>query len=177
VGFFCPNLVHTLPTQSEDPVWEVEFGPDGETLVSTNGSELKLWNAEAGSLKESIDVTNISTVEFSPNNKVLAVGSHTTVKICRIESSSSCQSFAQAQYKINSLAFSPNGKLLVTASSTFADRAVGKGTVKVWNFNTGELITTLSRMETDPLINIGPNGEKIAVAGGKGRVRIWEISD
>jgi WD40 repeat protein len=49
--------------------------------------------------------------------------------------------------------------------------------VKVWNFNTGELITTLSRMETDPLINIGPNGEKIAVAGGKGRVRIWEISD
>jgi WD40 repeat protein len=54
--------VHTLPTQSEDPVWEVEFGPDGETLVSTNGSELKLWNAEAGSLKESIDVTNISTV-------------------------------------------------------------------------------------------------------------------
>jgi WD40 repeat protein len=190
-NFSSQKLVHTyIFTQSENisdrDIWQVEFGPDGETLVSTNGSEVKLWNTEAGSLKSNLDLDGnyIRAVKFKPNNaffknkkKILAVGQRNTVEFCHIGMSSTiCNDFTETEHIINSLAFSPNGKFLVTASGV-PTNDTREGNVKVWNVDTGELITTLSRMETTPIIDIGPNGEKIAVAGKWGRVRIWEISD
>ncbi|MBC6475725.1 MAG: hypothetical protein GDA48_25380 [Hormoscilla sp. GM102CHS1] len=65
---------------------------------------------------------------------------------------------------VNSLAISPDGQNIVSCS---ADR-----TINIWNFDTGELIHTLTG--NAKVIAISPDSQTLVSGGGK-EINIWEM--
>ena len=68
----------------------------------------------------------------------------------------------------STLAFSPDGKLLACGSND--------STVKMWNSNTGELISTFTgHLSSVSSLTFSPDGNTLASGGADGTVRFWDI--
>jgi RNA polymerase sigma factor (sigma-70 family) len=66
------------------------FHPDGKTLASVsakNEGEVKLWDAQAGELKQTVECGGgrVFQIAFSPGGRDLAIGSRMTVEVRRFE--------------------------------------------------------------------------------------------
>ncbi len=53
---------------------QLAFSPDGKTLASATRGEIRLWDAGAGDLKQTVKPKSgtIWSVAFSPDNRLLA---------------------------------------------------------------------------------------------------------
>jgi WD40 repeat protein len=110
------------------------FAPDGKTLAGI-GSTVRLWDPVAGKQIAQLPVrtpgTSYSSVAFSPDNKMLAIGlsgaaEHPSfVKISHLDANRELAHFKCHSDLISQLAWSPRGNIIVTASHD--------GTVKLWD--------------------------------------------
>jgi WD40 repeat protein len=121
-----------LPTQEMGPtlsheefVTSKEISPDGKVVATTSAGMvdgihqpvLTLWDADSGEILRQIAIpTYSSTIAFSPNGDLLAVGTEEGLifytapqgeKLFKIDTSE----------QINCIAFSPDGVKLVTCGS------------------------------------------------------------
>ena len=108
----------------------VDFSSDGTTLASTSGSRVELWDVAT---KEKIATLyprtynkSISSVSFSPDGAVLALGSgYNTVELWDVATKEKIVHFSGHTRGVYSVDFSPDGTML--ASSAW------DGKVKLWD--------------------------------------------
>lgn len=163
-------------------IWAIAFSPNGKMLASGDTRcMITLFDVPAGLSRDGqLDVKEIKTlqghsadvfgVSFSPDNKLIASGSHdNTVKIWDIERGECIHTLTGHHHLTFSVAFSPDGKMV--ASGSF-DK-----TVKLWNVETGEEIRTLQRHEGQiRAVAFSPDGTVIASASEDNTIKIWETA-
>ncbi|MDE0399855.1 MAG: sigma-70 family RNA polymerase sigma factor [Candidatus Poribacteria bacterium] len=158
------------------------FSPDGKKLVSgTMGGKVQMWDAETGTElapffagqdddKEkpaNFGVTfqdPITTLAFSSNGALLAVGSQRKI---RLLGSRKQTRLKEVPCSSKSLAFSPDNTVLV-AGLINAD-------IELWDLTTGEKITTLNG-HTQPVETLvfSPDRKTLVSTGQDGTILLWD---
>ena len=163
-------------------IWSIAFSPNGRMLASGDTAcTITLFGVPTSTAKSGkFDVKEIKILQghggdvfglsFSPDNKLLASGSHdNTVKIWDVKSGECLHTLTGHNHLTFSVAFSPDGKMV--ASGSF-DK-----TIKLWNVETGEEIRTLQGHEGQiRVVAFSPDGTVIASASEDGTIKIWETA-
>ncbi|QEI41252.1 hypothetical protein BMF77_01836 [Dolichospermum sp. UHCC 0315A] len=132
------KLLQTL-TGHSDWVYSVVYSPDGQTLASGSGDNIKLWNIITGKLIQTLSVNSnfVHSLAYSPDGQTLASNSlDETIKLWDVTTGKLLQTLTGHSHFVHSLAYSRDGQTL--ASGGF------DGTIKLWNVLTGRLLKTLT---------------------------------
>ncbi len=121
---------NTATLEHRSWAYSVDFSSDGTTLAATSGSRVELWDVPT---KEKIATLyprtydeSISSVSFSPDGAVLALGSgYKTVELWDVATKEKIVHFSGHTRGVYSVDFSPDGTIL--ASSAW------DGKVKLWD--------------------------------------------
>ena len=166
-----------------------------ETLVAeASGADMaRVYNASTGELTRTFALRDwVSSVAFSPDSKLLAVGSgywdpgadnRGALQVWEIKSGETILPKQNFSLDVWWLAFSPDGTLLAAAMGDY--RHVGTnnpGRIRIWNTSTWEVVYDLrghSRCVWSLAFN--PRGTRLASAGGQGNspvgeVKVWDVS-
>jgi WD40 repeat protein len=146
-------------------------------MKSGDNQTVKLWSVEGKqpqplSLKEQFD---FDKVEFSPDNKLMAVFSQdekkTAIELWKREgvNSENFRSLNLTNEKFNKVKFSPDGKLIATSSSS-------------WNNNSGRLWSVESKQSQSLLpkekfneVEFSPDGKLMATINSQERaIKFWK---
>jgi serine/threonine protein kinase len=119
---------------------------------------------------------NVWSIAFSPDGKLLAIGStDNTIQLRKVSDGSLLQNLNGGQtyngnYSyVNSVIFSPDGKMLASGSNDY--------TVKLWQVDNGNLIRTLPETGGVSTIAFSPDGQELACGLSDGTIRLWRIKD
>ncbi len=150
-------------------VWDVQYGPDGSTLVtSSEDGSWRLWNADTGDeaaaafgtpphgvvkkARFSADGQSVITAHLDGRAKHWTPGRASSVYL-----DSSCWA----------VAYSPTGESVATADLD--------GLVQVWDVTTGELVHRFALPGPAVTVDFAPDGQRLAAAGKFGVARIWTL--
>jgi WD40 repeat protein len=100
--------------------FRVALSPDGQTVASTAGESLCLWDLRTRRKLREIagNVGTIWTIAFTPDGKTLAAGTHEgSVKFWNMATLQEITTLQTHLSIVSSIAFSPDGAYLMTASS------------------------------------------------------------
>ncbi len=157
-----------------DVLWDVNFSPDGQLIVSGGVDHtLKLWTPEGKLLKTlKGHHETISSVSFSPDGQMIASSSQDqTVKLWNLDGETASVSVPLTlkghQDKVSSVSFSPDGEMLASASED--------QTVKLWT-RQGRLVRTLNPQNLGlNWVSFSPDGKIIATAGNDGTAKLFTL--
>ena len=179
-----------------DSISSVSFSPDGQTIASTSGHNIRIWNPN-GILLESFsysdnDVTSPSPdlISFSPDGKTLAASIGDCQGVSAIWKSDGTllgkikehtQNFDGCSINSQGFSFSPNGKIIASAM-TDANAEKDAQTlstfevVRLWNLD-GTLIRTFDIGDSNVSgIFFSPDSKTIAIAEDDGEVKLWSLN-
>ncbi len=110
---------------------------------------------------------SINSIQFSPDGKLLAVASSTSIWIYDVDTSKELYRFIGHVQTVSSIAFSPNSKMLASGS--------WDQTVRLWDPKKGTHLRTLTghtgRVHS---VAFSPNGRTLASSGADKIVRLWD---
>jgi len=152
-----------------DMVGPIAFSPDGKMLASAGQYEdktIKLWSIVTG--QELMTLTafpgGVKAVAFSADGKTLASSSGGVIKLWNVATGQVVRDINGHSESILAVAFSPDGKVLASAG--------GDQTVKVWNVDTGELLTAIHASSL--FIAFSPDGKTLASGDGNA-IKLWNV--
>jgi WD40 repeat protein len=154
------------------------FSPDGNYLavgeLGEDGSAY-LWEITNGqSISDPLQdhISNITSLAFSPDGKILAAGFDLGIYLWDVTSRQmlSYPLYGNHVDWVMSVAFSPDGKILASG-----DRA---GNIILWNINELQPIGDPMRGYLDGIISItyDPNGETLVAGYTNGAILLWDIA-
>jgi WD40 repeat protein/energy-coupling factor transporter ATP-binding protein EcfA2 len=163
-----------------DAITSVAFAPDGKTLATGSADEtLKFWDAATGSeiktLSHSFSIPQtdkpksrtVRSIAFARNGLMaIGLGDGTVMTI----SGAKTTPLQKHMGLVWSVAFSPDGAMLVSGA--------GDGTVKLWNFNTGQggELRMLSGSKGIFSVAFSPDGKTIVAGTKEGLIRRWDAA-
>jgi WD40 repeat protein len=131
-------------------VWSIAFSPDGQILANGSSSNtVKLWEVDSGKCFKELEGHNgqIWSVAFSPDGQILASGSSDrTIRLWDMLSGECLRILQEHTDSVESVAFRPASSQTL-AQSINSHQILASGskdeTVKFWDVETGECLTTL----------------------------------
>jgi WD40 repeat protein/serine/threonine protein kinase/DNA-binding XRE family transcriptional regulator len=156
--------------------WEVfatDFSSDGKFFAAGgSGNAIKVWDTSIPGEKlvtTAHDGTRVRTVTFSPDStRLTTIGDdYKGAQVWDFESGHILQVINDPDICC-SIAFNQDGTKLVTGSYN--------GTAKVWDYKTGDLLSTQLSGHTAPVLRavFNPEGTRVATASRDGTTRIWD---
>lgn len=179
------------------------FSPDGKTLASAGGGqlkgrdrgalgEIKLWDVATGKLLKTIAVPNgiVFHVAFSPDGKLLATASGSgsadpvvpgEVRLWDASTGELVRKLPSHHRGAYGVAFSPDGKLIASGGTDMIDegRRVVAGEVKIWDLQSGkELHTFRGHTGAVGALAFAADGKTLASGGARfdGTVKLWDVA-
>ncbi|MXV78148.1 WD40 repeat domain-containing protein [Candidatus Poribacteria bacterium] len=159
-------------------VRSVIFSPDGDNIVSNCSAIASLWDAKTGRLKASfISPERLRfSLRFTPDGSALVGYAKAPYedrgdnRIWIWDTQTGQQKFILKEHKgrITRTLFAPDGKKLVSGSAD--------GTMRFWDLETGELITTLEEYDPNSPIAFSPDGQTFASGGENAKILLWDLN-
>jgi WD40 repeat protein len=151
----------------------IAFSADGQRLVSSAGTNVRLWNATTGQPLGSSFVCNteaITSVVLSRDGTLLACGSSASIQLWNVTSGQPAGPPLILQNSgITGLAFSPDGHTLAASSS---DK-----TVQLWEVTSGQRITTLIGDGQEKWsVLFSPDGTTLLSGSDDGTLLLWNTT-
>jgi WD40 repeat protein/tRNA A-37 threonylcarbamoyl transferase component Bud32 len=157
----------------------VAWSPDGTKVVSASDDRTaRVWNAATGSLVFECtgDTDNVQSAAFSPNGQRIASGSgDTTVRIWDAASGNLLMTNTAHTATVWVVAWSPDGTKVASASGN-AKATIPDNTVKVWDINTGNILTYSGHSSTVFYVAWSPDGKRLASGSVDTTVQVWDAA-
>ncbi len=160
----------------------IAFSPDGKKLVSSNYTDILLWDVPSGNLIYSIQAEheeNITCVAYHPNGKTIATGGEWNdgiIKFWDAATGTLMTTLATDTVEaVSTIAFSPDGTLLASGSEY-------DNIITIWDVATGKLIKNIYGHKDDVRnITFNRDGTTLAsISGwyffGNPNVYLWDIA-
>jgi len=181
-----------LRTLDGNQLFSVAFAPDGQSLAAAGAEgEVRVWHVADGAVLNTFALAkHITSLAFSPNGKLLAAGTSSTVGFVRPAEASTDNNpialwrlsdgqalFCLAGHKFGvlTLAFSGDGQTLASGGSD--------GFLRIWRLETGGLVKAIPvGIHSDGLgsdindLDFTPDGKSLAVATGSS-ILIFKSTD
>ena len=144
------------------------YSPDGKTLASAHGAEVRLWDVGTGMLKQTLTghMRSVFRIAFSPDGKTLASASlDKTVRLWDVETGWVKQTLSGYRSAFYNMAFAPDGKILASG---------GYNGVHLWDVETGWTKRTLMMDDSTYSVVFSRDGNILAT-GNSDAVKIWDV--
>ena len=151
---------HQTLLAHEGTVWTAAFSPDGQRIVTSDGTA-RVWDAQTGS--QLALLSGVEAAAFSPDGqRLVTASSDGTARVWDAKTGSQLALLSG----VEAAAFSPDGQRIVTAS---ADT-----TARVWDAQTGRQLALLSGHEDRVYTAaFSPDGQRIVTASADKTARVW----
>jgi WD40 repeat protein len=118
-------------------------------------------------------VSPVSSLRFSPDGKVLAVGGYGEVRLLDSSSGKVLAALSGHTHYVRSIAFSPDGKLLAAAGGA----PQIEGEIKIWDVSSHQFVRTI-RGHSDCIYSVAwsPDGKLIASGSYDRMVKLWDAA-
>ncbi len=118
-------------------------------------------------------VSPVSSLRFSPDGTVLAVGGYREVRLIDATSNKVLGTLEGHVDYVRSIAFSPDGKMIAAAGGA----PQNGGEIKIWNLASHQLLQTL-RGHKDCIYSVAwsPDGKVIASGSYDRMIKLWDAS-
>lgn len=155
-------------------VESLAFSPDGKTLSSGSYQEVKLWDPDTGTLKQTITgfIDRVVALHYSPDGKFLATGGGAPtedgeVKLFDQAGKPVADFKAPHSDTVLGVCFSPDSTKLATCG---ADKFV-----KVWEVPSGKFLKSFEG-HTHHVLDVGwkPDGKLLASGGADNAIKVWD---
>ncbi|MDX1978310.1 MAG: serine/threonine-protein kinase [Pseudanabaenaceae cyanobacterium bins.68] len=136
--------------------------------IATPDQKIKLFELPSGRLMRycSEPLGQVSTLAFSPNRQILAIGSDRLIKIWQLDKERPSLQLSGHQGNILDLVIGFDNQTLISAST---DK-----TIKVWNLKTGQIIRTLvGHQKGVTTLAFNQDGSQLASGSYDRMVKIW----
>jgi WD40 repeat protein len=151
------------------------FSPDGRSLASAGVSDqtIIVWDLATGGQRLGLATPGAPVVAlaYSPDGSLIVSASvfEFSIRIWDSVRGSVIRRLA-SHVSRDAIAFAPQGQLLATGDKD--------GTVKLWNFATGERLARLNG-QTRWLngVAFSPDGRTLAAIGDNNDVRLWDVNE
>jgi WD40 repeat protein/serine/threonine protein kinase len=164
-------MIPTLSVQHGNRVMDVEFSPDGKSIVTASQDRTaRVWDAQTGQpLTEPLRHQGaVMSAQFSPDGKrVVTASIDNTARVWDTRTGQPLTEPLKHEGGLFSARFSPDGKHIVTAS--------GDGSAHVWDTETGQPLTQ-SLKHVGPVFSaeFSPDGTRIVTASFDSTARVWD---
>jgi len=163
----------------------VVYCPDGKSvLLGIGNGVVELRNLESGAIIREFEghYSDVECAAISPDGKYAVSGSENELdgdrdelKVWNIETGDKVISFAGQTGGVEAVAFYPGGRFVASGG---VERD-GKGTIKLWDIETGKLIRTITIQDDDlgvTSIAFTSDGKYLLSGTGNGPARLWETA-
>jgi WD40 repeat protein len=149
---------------SNFPIVFLIFSPDGNSIISSDGPMLKIWDAKTYKPVKIIDMDRSGRISFSPDGKRIAIVKDDVVMMADAETWEITGTIEGFIGWDSYLTISPDNKIL--ASSRRA--------ALLWDLETGKLMKRIgNNWERYPL-SFTLDGKRL-IGAGYGAVRVWNV--
>jgi WD40 repeat protein len=172
IGIFrIPDGTLNKILESGIGVTVISLSPNGKLLAcGGRGNFVRIYQFPDGQEVQTLNTGWISSLAFSPDSSLLAIGVGTEIKIWRVNDWNIVHVLKGHTATIQSISFDSSGNFLASASW---DKSI-----KIWRISDGQLIRTLTG-HTDVIWSImfSPDNNFIASGSIDGEVRLWNANN
>lgn len=166
------ELVRRFGERMTRSIGNIEFTPDGKTLLTASSDTVNLWDVATGKQIQSFDDHTwfVSAAVFSPDGKQLLSGSaEGTAVLWDIESGE----------RIRTLCANPLGNIPAVAWSADGDQVASttqaEGVVKTWDFRSGRpLLTFVEHSAAVRDLEFSPDNRFLLTCSDDSKALLWD---
>ena len=168
------QYIKTLKTLNgfKDTAHSMLFGLDGETLTCGTDDGIRRWNVHTGEHKKMFhmnDPFNPVLRAFSPDGNTVAsmVDDEKTISLWDVHTGEQKKTLRGHTNHLSCLVFGPDGKTLASASY--------KGTIRLWNVDTGKNKTLKGHSDWVSSLAFSPDGNTLTSGSDDTTIRFWDV--
>lgn len=160
----------TILEGHSDSVYSCAVSRDGKTLVSGSRDQtVKIWDLNTRKCIRTLEghTYHVQSVDFSPNDEVVASGGDLSVRVWNVYSGECLQLLQGHVRPVRTVVFHPTAHTLVSGGHD--------GALKMWDINTGRCLRSIQGY-TNPVWSVAfaTHGNMLASGTGDSIVRLWD---
>ena len=172
------EIMHTFTHHGT--IWSLAFSLDNSLLASASLGldNVRIWNLVDSNELDRITDVPVNSLAFSPDGKLLAMGTYDKIILWDIFAKSATKTFefnlrgGEGMSGIQGVIFSPDGKMIAAAD---ADNIA-----MVWDISSGKRLSTIVGKGTiirlsEGTLAFSPDSKMIAAGNDNGDVIFWDV--